>query len=164
MPESKKTGIGLISQMGNLVFPRVFRFTLKSDRQDNLVHYVTKAHFNLKLNILTVIAYEAVLMEDKAVNPALDYLTSMLDNSLDSFTLTTYDGCGHSLTEHRFLNAKLVDHDTFFDYAPSDVVAHTMVFNFEKCETTNKAHLPSDPIPMGSFGSPKFTVRKTSDS
>lgn len=145
----------------DIVFPRAFRFTVESSHTDRLTTLVQRAEYNLIKKTFTLVLYE-VIRDEKDENIALDYVALVTGSRMhDNFRLKSYDGMGHTLCEHTFDRCRAVDHHAAYNYDKSDLISHTLVFEFDHFKHINLAHLPSEPIPMGmNFANQSFTIKK----
>jgi len=126
-----RMGIGEIGRP-NVIFPRAFRFLLKSKCLPRLEHFVVKVKPHFTGGTLTLEVYE-IIDETDFAQSLHDWIFDLASEKLsDELTLTTYDGCGSPLYEMKFTGIKVLDHQlSGFDYSISDTSNQQLLLSFD---------------------------------
>lgn len=115
-----------------LVFPRKFRWLLKSIKHPNIHYWMKSVNANFVNKSLTIVAY------DEPTGCIFSWLQDLKGSDL---ILTHFDGCGGPISSLTFSNLNLVLHESAYDYDSNDVLTHNIVITYKKVERKNDLHI-----------------------
>jgi len=128
--DSQMMGLSQALITPDRVFPRVFRFILKSELEE-IDQFVKKVSVNMETKKLTISLYDA---EERIWL----WVKNMMDGATDQMKLTALSGIGETIYELNFKDATFDSlADNVFNYAKNDIVVHKISLISESVERTD---------------------------
>lgn len=122
-------GIGHIGQP-NMVFVRKFRWALEASNLGD--HFIKNVKLDFHRKLVEFDCYECYEDTPKPEIEIQKWAES--DISKEVMTFTTFDGCGASLYQYKFIGLQIVADSAFFDYSETDASFRRLVVSYDKHE------------------------------
>ena len=136
-PKTDMTTAGHPAASATIVIPRTFRWTLVNENHPD-IHWWMKT-------IKTDYVAKKITIEvmDDAKGTIFNWIQALVeaDKSASTLTLTHLDGCGTPISLINFINLKIEDHITAYDYGNSDILTHKLVISYSKIKRVNELNI-----------------------
>lgn len=111
------------------VIPRVFRFTVHTDLNDNFQYYVQDMDIDWVAKQIKMTLYETTAFD---VDDVMRAYSS--EKNKHTLTVMLYDGCGNKIMGYRFHGVACHTYSSRLDYSKSDPLSPKAVLQFKSVE------------------------------